>query len=379
MIYETDFQRYADFVSELTAGIFGHSEPRIKECLKNTLDNVGFHLGATTSYEERYASYLCGRFSIDQLRFANSGTEANIHALAAARKFTGRRKIVVFRGGYHGSVLSFGMGMAGNNIDKDDFLIGQYNSISSISDIFAAHGPDIAAVILEGIQGSGGAICGTTEFLAAVRELSTSCGAVFVLDEVITSRLSPGGLGALLNVTPDMITLGKYLGGGMPFGAFGGRKEIMAVYDPRGAHPLGHSGTFQNNALMTNSGYVAMSQVYAPDIVGPFNARGDIFRARLQAIFAGSRLCVTGQGSLLCIHATKTGLTADQITCKDNVAAVEDVNLKKLLWLELINAGFWVTLRGSIALNLPLPDAVLESFVAAVGELCRRYSDLIAV
>ncbi|CAK7201035.1 hypothetical protein SEUCBS139899_003736 [Sporothrix eucalyptigena] len=122
-----------------------------------------------------------------------------------------------------------------------------------------------------------------------------------------------------------------------------------------------------------------MSEVYSPDVVGPFNARGDRLRENLQRIFDGSRLCVTGRGSLLCVHATRTGLKPNQITCKDDVSVVEDGNLKRLFWLEMLQSGFWVTLRGSLAMNLPLSDEALDAFVEAVAKFCAKYQSLIAV
>ena len=202
---------------------------------------------------------------------------------------------------------------------------------------------------------------------------------MFILDEVMTSRLAPGGLKSLLNLQPDIVTFGKYLGGGMPFGAFGGKKEIMNVYDPRVANSLAHSGTFQNNTLMLIAGYTGLSEVYTPEIVGPFNERGNLLRERLQHVFKGSKICVTGRGSLMCIHATHTGMTPEEIKCKDDVAGVEAQELKQLIWLKLLKAGFWVHPRGSIALNLRLSQEALDSFVHAAEKFCDTHWDLIAM
>lgn len=176
-----------------------------------------------------------------------------------------------------------------------------------------------------------------------------------------------------------MVTYGKYLGGGMPFGAFGGKKEIMDVYDPRLATALGHSGTFQNNPIMMNAGYVAMSEVYSPDVVEPFNARGDKMRLRLQEIFRNSKFCVTGRGTLMCIHATRERLDPEQVICKDVVSSIEDPDLKKLFWLEMLEAGFWVLLRGSLALNLQIPDEAIDAFLNEVQGFCDRHRSLVSV
>jgi glutamate-1-semialdehyde 2,1-aminomutase len=130
---------------------------------------------------------------------------------------------------------------------------------------------------------------------------------------------------------------------------------------------------------MLHSGYAGLSEVYTAEVVHSLNAQGDDLRLRLQRVFAGSRLCVTGQGSLMCVHATNVGLRAEQITCRDDVAGVEDTDLKQLFWLELVNAGFWVQSRGTITLNIAMSAAALDEFVEAVEEFCRRYRSLIVV
>lgn len=346
--------------------------------LTETIQNVGLSLGATNVYEQRYASLLCERFGLERARFTNSGTEANIHCLAAARKFTGRRKVIVFRGAYHGSVLSFGNGIPENNIDQSDWVLLQYNDSEAVREAFSQN-DDIAAVILEGIQGAGGFISASLEFLRTTREESERAGALMILDEVMTSRLAPGGLKDMLGIRPDLITLGKYLGGGLPFGAFGGRRDIMDVFNPLTPGALAHSGTFQNNTLMLHSGYAGLSEVYTAEVVQSLNAQGDDLRQRLQRVFAGSKFCVTGQGSLMCVHATNVGLRAEQITCRDDVVAIEDTDLKQLFWLELVNAGFWVQSRGTITLNIAMSAAALDAFVEVVEEFCKRYRSLIVV
>jgi glutamate-1-semialdehyde 2,1-aminomutase len=155
-------------VGELTAGLYGHSHPILKEALTSAIQNVGLSLGATNPYEQRYASLICERFNIDRVRFTNSGTEANLHCIAAAKRYSGKRKVVVFRGGYHGSVLSFSNGVAPNNVDRDDWIVLQYNVVSGIEEAFEKY-TGIAAVLVEGMQGSGGAISASKDFLQAIR------------------------------------------------------------------------------------------------------------------------------------------------------------------------------------------------------------------
>lgn len=156
----------------MTAGLYGHSHPRIQHALTSAIHDIGLSLGSTNVHEQRYASLLCARFGLDRIRFTNSGTEANLHCLGAARKFTGRRKVVVFRGGYHGGVLSFADGVAANNVDPGDWIVVQYNDVAGLERAFDGGG-EIAAVLVEGIQGAAGFISGSPEFLRAIRGLTT--------------------------------------------------------------------------------------------------------------------------------------------------------------------------------------------------------------
>lgn len=155
----------------MTAGLYGHNNPPLQEAIVAAVQNIGLNLGATNPYEQRYAKLLCARFGLDRIRFTNSGTEANLHCLAAARRYTNRRKIVVFRGGYHGSVLSFPADAAPNNVDQDDFILVQYNDVNAVRETFLDH-QDIAAVIVEAMQGNA-AISASVEFLDAIREETT--------------------------------------------------------------------------------------------------------------------------------------------------------------------------------------------------------------
>lgn len=164
--------RYTDFLSGMTAGLFGRTSPRLKEALFEAIQKVGTNLGGTTRHEFEYASLLCERFDLDRLHFADSGTEANIHAATAARRLTGRRKVIVFRGGYHGSVLTLKTSIGPNTVDPQDWILLQYNNVKGLEKALEKHS-DIAAVLLEGVQGSGGGIPATMEFLNAIRSLST--------------------------------------------------------------------------------------------------------------------------------------------------------------------------------------------------------------
>ncbi|KAK0625418.1 pyridoxal phosphate-dependent transferase [Bombardia bombarda] len=375
-VWDQDGHRYLDLVGELTAGLYGHSHPAIRAAILATFDGVGLSLGATTAQEHRYAALLCERFHLERVRMANTGTEANLHALAGARRFTGRRKVVVFAGGYHGAVLSFGEGRAAdNNVDRGEFVVvPRYNDTDAAREVIASVGGELAAVLIEPMQGAGGCICGRPDFLLAVQQAAHEVGGLFILDEVMTSRLAPGGLGAEMGLKPDLVTLGKYLGGGFSFGAFGGREEVMAVYDPRVKGALAHSGTFNNNSMTMHVGCRALEEVFTPEVVREFNGKGDGVREKLAEVTRGTRLSFTGRGSLMGLHFTEDGM--EDVESGTDVWGKERVDLRDLFWFEMLEEGFWITRRGMIALILGTPDEELDRFVGAVEKFLDRHGEI---
>ena len=188
----------------------------------------------------------------------------------------------------------------------------------------------------------------------------------------MTSRLSQSGLRGILGLSPDMTTFGKYLGGGLAFGAFGGNQEIMAVYDPRSPTSLAHSGTFNNNTLAMNAGYTGLSEIWTPDTAIEFNKMGDSFRESLQRVAKGTKMSVTGRGSILGIHFSDSGVT--EISCKEDVE--EKWDLKELFYMEMMEDGFWLTKRGSLALMIGTPQSELDRFVACVGSFLEKHQEV---
>jgi len=221
-IWSLDGDEYIDFLGEYSAGLYGHSNPAIVAAMKAALE-AGVVLGAPNLHEARFAAELCARFpSLERVRFCNSGSEADLMALSLARAVTKRGKILAFEEAYHGGFLIFGHGGSPLNVPFP-MVMGRYNDVAATRAQITAHGKDLAAVILEPMLGAGGCIPAAPGFLEMLREETARHGILLVFDEVITSRLSPGGLQKMLGVIPDLTTLGKYLGGGGSFGAFGGR------------------------------------------------------------------------------------------------------------------------------------------------------------
>lgn len=314
---------------------------------------------------------MCERFpSLEKVRFCNSGTEANLYAITAARACTGRTHVMAFDGAYHGGVFSF----SGNNpmLAPFPFVIAQYNDLEGCADLIDRHRHELAAVIIEPMIGSGGGIPAGRDFLAMLREQSTRHGFVLIFDEVMTSRLAPGGLQSKLGITPDMTSFGKYLGGGMSFGAFGGADWIMRRFDPSVEGSFVHSGTYNNNTMTVAAGVVGLRDVYTPEACADLNARGDRLRTATNAVFRryGVAMQMLGQGSLNVIH-----MHARPVRRPPDV--VNDPRRQALFHLEMIERGFFISRRGLSALCLPLSDEDVDGFVAAVDDFCAIHRSLL--
>ncbi len=212
---------------------------------------------------------------------------------------------MVFEGAYHGGVFTFGSANRALNVPFE-FVIAPYNAAEECERLLQQHARDLAAVIVEPMLGAGGCIAAEGEFLAMLRTRTQQCGALLIVDEVMTSRLGPRGLHAEFGIRPDLMTVGKYLGGGSSFGAFGGRAELMDRFDPRRPDALPHAGTFNNNVISMAGGLAAVTQVYTPKEALALNASGDALRERLNALCraAAAPLQFTGVGSLLNAHGT---------------------------------------------------------------------------
>jgi glutamate-1-semialdehyde 2,1-aminomutase len=369
LLFDIDGHRYVDLLGNYTAGLLGHSPEPVLVAVRAALER-GWSLGSVHSNEVRLAELIVDRFpSIDQVRFTNSGTEANLMALAVATHHTGRSKIVVFENGYHGGVITFSSGPSPVNVPHD-WLILPYNDTAAFEAAMERDGSDVAAVLVEPMQGSGGCIPGDPQFLAALRSVSTQHGSVLIFDEVMTSRLSVGGAQEQLGITPDMTTLGKYLAGGLSFGAFGGSDELMAAFDPRRGGTLGHAGTFNNNVASMAAGVAALTEVLDADILHATNRRGDNLRDRLNAVFVDHQvpMCVTGVGSLMNIHGT-----AGPVGSASDLANSDD-RLKELLFFHLLAASIYTARRGFIALSIEITDQDIDKTVQAVEDFCERVS-----
>jgi len=355
---DVDGLRYVDLLGEYTAGIYGHSNPVIQAAVIEALRN-GLCLSAHNRAEARLATLICSRYpSIELVRFTNSGTEANLLALATALAFTGRERVLVFEGAYHGSLLKFGEPRSPINVPHR-FIVAPYNDIDAARAAIREQAADLACILVEPMLGAGGCIPGDPAFLGMLAQEARAARSLLIFDEIQTARLSTGGRQALLAIRPDLTTLGKYHGGGLSFGAFGGRAEVMSLYDPRRPEALAHAGTFNNNVPSMAAGYAGLSQLLTAEALDTLNQRGDSLRARLNELLAAvdARFELTGLGSLMNFH-----YTGDPASTSTALA---------LLFFDLLERGHYMAPRGFIALSLAVDDAALDSFVDAVREVMR--------
>ena len=274
-LYDADGNRYIDYFGSWGPMILGHAAPLVVEAVREAAGK-GTSFGASTAAEAELASLIQQAVpSMQKMRFVSSGTEAVMSAIRVARAFTERKRILKFEGCYHGhsdallvkagsGVATLGIpGSAGIPIETTQFTTAiRYNDVNEVEMVFARHPGEIACIILEPVVGNAGTILPQPGFLQALRDICTREGALLIFDEVMTGfRVALGGAQALYGITPDMTTLGKIIGGGLPVGAFGGRAEIMDLLAPLG--PVYQAGTLSGNPLAMAAGIAALKQLLA--------------------------------------------------------------------------------------------------------------------
>ncbi len=276
-LWDVDGKQYIDYINSWGPMILGHAHPLVIKAVQDVAEN-SLSFGAPTGLELEMAQLINKLVpSMEQVRLVSSGTEATMSAIRVARGFTGRSKILKFEGCYHGhadallvkagsGLLTFGEpSSAGVPAEvAAHTLTLEYNNTQALRDLFAQVGDELACVIIEPVVGNMNLIVPHMEFLHALRELCSKHGAVLIFDEVMTGfRVHLGGAQALYNIKPDMTTLGKVIGGGLPVGAFGGRKDIMSCLAPLGA--VYQAGTLSGNPVAVTAGLQTLALIQAPD------------------------------------------------------------------------------------------------------------------
>jgi glutamate-1-semialdehyde 2,1-aminomutase len=313
MLVDVDGNAYIDYVMSWGPLILGHAHPVVIAAVRDAAQ-LGTSFGAPTEAESDLAELVIELVpSIDRVRFCSSGTEATMSALRLARGFTGRAKVVKFAGCYHGHgdafLISAGSGALTNGVPDSpgitegvsrDTIVVDYNDIAGLRAAFAAHGAEIAAVIVEPYAGNMGLVLPQPGFLPALRELCTQFGSVLIFDEVMTGfRVAPGGVQEREGILPDLTTLGKIIGGGLPVGAFGGRAEIMDQLSPVG--PVYQAGTLSGNPLAMAAGLATLRGLKAPGVYAHLETLGARFASGMSEVFArhGVPHTVANRGSMV--------------------------------------------------------------------------------
>jgi glutamate-1-semialdehyde 2,1-aminomutase len=366
---DADGNRYHDLLLNYTSMILGHANPRVVEAATHAVQS-GSAVAAPVPGQIELAEELVRRIpSVEQVRFVNSGTEAGITAVRAARAFTGRDWVIKISGGYHGSAADLDAGLRdGVRPPGVPSAVATravpFNDPSALDAAAAQLGPELAAIILEPVLGNAGLVPPAPGYLEHVRQVADTAGAVLIFDEVITFRLSPGGYQLLAGVFPDLTCLGKIIGGGFPVGAVGGRAEIMAVFSPGSMTYVGHSGTFTGNAVTMAAGLETLRQ-----LDGAAYARLDRLGARLveglqSAVEeTGVPAAVLHVGSLVNLVFTDVPVTNAEAARPLDPAAAQAFHLG------LMNRGIFIAPRGLFAMSTVTSEEAVDAAVSAAHEI----------
>ncbi len=286
-MYDADGKRYIDYVMSWGPMILGHGHPVVLDAIREQLEKA-MTFGTPTELEISLADKICEQVpGMDMVRMVNSGTEATMSAIRLARGYTGRDKIIKFEGCYHGHsdslLVKAGSGALTLGVPSspgvpaslaDHTVTLNYNDIEQVKETFAEIGEQVACIIVEPVVGNMNCVPPIPGFLEALRECCTASGAVLIIDEVMTGfRIGPQGASAYYGIEPDLICLGKVIGGGMPVGAFGGKREIMEQISPLG--PVYQAGTLSGNPVAMAAGLATLNQVSQPGFLDPLVTHTD--------------------------------------------------------------------------------------------------------
>ena len=339
VVVDADGREVIDLQGNQTALVHGHAHPEIVAAITDAAA-LGTSVGMPTPAEVELAERLVERIpSVERIRFANSGTEAVMHALRVARAATGRAKILRFAGAYHGTyddvIDAPAVGVPPGV--RDWVVTVPFGDEGAFRSAVAEHADELACVLVDLMPNRVGLVPATLAFAELLRSETAARGILLVVDEVITFRLASGGLHGEYGLEPDLVVLGKVIGGGLPVGAYGGREDVMAVTDPRADGALQIGGTFTGNPLTMRAGAVALDLLDAAAIAR-INRLGDRLRAELQARGYG----VTGRGSLLRLDAE------DPLD----------------FWWRLYRAGVLIARGGLAAVSTPMDEETVDTVLA---------------
>jgi len=391
-LYDVDGNEYLDLLGNYTSLIHGHAFPPIVEAIQEQAAR-GTVFGSAGAVQYLHAEHLCSRIpGMDMVRYCNSGTEATLFAIRAARVFTGKDGIIKIDGGYHG-----GHDLAEVNIVPDiesqgpprasaragvpagvlqEVRVVSFNDLAAVESLLETDADRIAAIIVEPVLGAGGVVPAQKGYLAGLREMADRFGVLLIFDEVITLRLDTGGMQRMAGVRPDLTSLGKIIGGGLPVGAFGGRADIMACFNPAHPQAIFHSGTFNAANIVMAAGLSALKALNQ-ETIDRINVLGERLRKGFKDAFSrtGLRGQVTGIGSLTQVHWCDCPINDARASGCALKAAAE---LPGLLHLELMNRGIYCAKRGMFVICTPMKDEEIDQTTAGFADVLAMLKPYIA-
>jgi glutamate-1-semialdehyde 2,1-aminomutase len=376
-IRDADNNEFIDLLNNYTASVHGHALPAINEAMGNQAA-LGTVFPAPSELQAELAERIVGRVaSVEKVRFANSGTEAVMMAVRGARAFTGREKIIKAEGGYNGMWEQVPVSWPQDRYRaampeavRELVRIVDYNDGGQLEAAMEEGGDEVAAIILEPVTGTG-VFAGTPEYFAAARRLADEHGALLICDEVITLRLGVGGFQGVLGVRPDLTTMGKIIGGGLPVGAFGGRADVMEVFDPGAPHHLHHSGTFNGNLMTMAAGCIALDLLTQGEIER-VNALGERLAEGLRRSLAGRpdlHGVVNNCGSLLHVNFGTEGEVSKYSDLK------LDSPMAAAFHLAALDEGIYFAPRGFMNTSTAMDEQVVDEALGACSRALERAVD----
>ena len=351
IMVDVEGKEYIDYIGSWGPMILGHCHPPVLEALKNAADK-STSFGAPTDLETDIAELICNMMpAVDKVRMVNSGTEACMSAIRVARAYTNREKFIKFEGCYHGHADAFlikaGSGAITLGVPNSpgvttgtakDTLLARFNDLAQVEEVLNANKGEVAAIIIEPVAGNMGCIPPEKGFLEGLRNLCDAHGAVLIFDEVMTGfRLSAGGAHKRFNVQPDMVCMGKIIGGGMPVGAFGGKEDIMNMVAPLG--PVYQAGTLSGNPLAMSCGYTLLKELSDnPSIYTELEEKTIYLEKGMRNVFDkyNLKVCINRLGSMISFH-----FNIDAVSNFDD-ACNADANYFKKVFHGMLKRGIYL-------------------------------------
>ncbi len=379
-VFTHEGHKLLDVTNAYGAIVHGHGDPDIVKAVQEGITK-GSQYSTPTDGQYKLAKLLCERIpGFDRIRFVNSGTEATMFALRAARAYTDRDKIIKMSGGFHGThdcvAASTKRNVITAGIPKgmtEDMIEVPFNDFQALEKAVKENADQLAAVIMEPFLGAGGIVLPAKGYLEHVRKVTQENNVLLIFDEIFSYRVNSGGCQKLYGVTPDLTTVGKVIGGGLPIGVFGGKEEIMNIFcHEKTAAPLYHSGTFNGYETLMQAGYAALSK-YDDKAIAYINNLGDRLQKGLLQSFKDNGLNIQSNhiGSLLNIHFVNEPITTSQQVLKS------EEQLHTLMHLSMLNKGVFSIPRGLFILSCAMTEDDIDFLIEKIDETFKELLPLI--